>query len=289
MSIVDVRDGFNNGVVLTSNGYVLSETPDRLGSLEEVPDAELGSREALWRRLEREGYLYLPGFLDPQTVDGFRRYFFDKMAPAGLEEVPGTSDFDRAKYRHILFREIVPGKEYEEFCRQEVIVRFFRWLLADGVHLHRRKIIRHTRRGENGIGAATQAHYDLLYLREGTDQVLTLWVPIGSCSRERGSLAYLERSHKWVLAEERAGRLKRPAKTMTADLPGLADDHDSRWLISDYASGDVMVHTAHMVHAALDNVDANGFSRLTTDIRYQRVSDRIDARWQQHWHDQDGL
>ncbi|QGN31519.1 phytanoyl-CoA dioxygenase family protein [Microlunatus sp. Gsoil 973] len=274
--------------MLTSNGYVLSSTPDRLGTLEPVPAADRGSRDALWERLDRDGCLLLRGFLDPDIVNAFRHYYFGRLADAGLRE-HGDGDVDQAALRRILFREIVPGLEYDAFCRQSVIVDFFSWLLGDDVHLHRRKIIRHTRPGDSGIGQATQAHYDLLYLREGTDDVLTLWVPLGDCPVSRGGLIYLEGSHRWVSAEEQSGVRKRPAASITADLPGLADDHDARWLVTDYAAGDVLVHTAHMVHAALDNVDPQQVMRLSTDIRYQRVSDAIDARWQNHWHNRDGL
>jgi hypothetical protein len=90
-----------------------------------------------------------------------------------------------------------------------------------------------------------------------------------------------------VLAEEAAGRLKRPAASITADLPGLAEEYNANWLVTDYAAGDVVIHTAHTIHAALDNVSAQ--LRLSTDIRYQRADDAIDARWQHHWHDRDGL
>ena len=274
--------------VLTSNGYQLSEAPQRLGSLEPVPAADRGSRQALWRRLDADGYLLLRDFLDPAVVNRFRQYYFGRLAEVGLRE-DGSGEVDQAGLRHILFREIVPGPQYDAFCRQPVIVDFFSWLLADDVHLHRRKIIRHTRPGESGIGQATQAHYDLLYLREGTDDVLTLWIPLGDCPVALGGLVYLEGSHRWVRAEEAAGVRKRPAASITADLPGLADDHDGRWLVTDYAAGDVVVHTAHMVHAALDNVDPAQRMRLSTDIRYQRVTDSIDARWQNDWHDRDGL
>ena len=274
--------------MLTSNGYVLDEAPHRLGALQPVPDSERHSREALWSRLESDGHLLLRNFLDPAVVEEFRRYYFARLAEAGLRE-DGGGEVDQARLRHILFREIVPGPEYDAFCRQPVIVDFFAWLLGDDVHLHRRKIIRHTRPGDSGIGQATQAHYDLLYLREGTDEVLTLWIPLGDCPLPRGGLTYLECSHRWVQAEEAAGVRKRPAASITADLPGLADDHDGRWLVTDYAAGDVMVHTAQMVHAALDNVDPAHLMRLSTDIRYQRVSDAIDVRWQHDWHDRDGL
>lgn len=289
---VAVRSGRNRacetGSVLTSNGYRLSDAPQRLGSLQPVPAAERHSRDALWQRLDTDGYLLLRDFLDPEVVSRFRRFYFGRLAEAGLRE-DGSGEVDQARLRHLLFREIVPGPEYDAFCRQPVIVDFFSWLLGDDVHLHRRKIIRHTRPGDFGIGQATQAHYDLLYLREGTEQVLTLWIPLGDCPVELGGLIYLEGSQHWVRAEEAAGVRKRPAASITADLPGLADDHDGRWLITDYAAGDVMVHTAHMVHAALDNVDPDHRMRLSTDIRYQRVSDSIDNRWQYDWHDRDGL
>ncbi|HEY9290333.1 MAG TPA: phytanoyl-CoA dioxygenase family protein [Microlunatus sp.] len=275
--------------MLTSNGYVLDQRPERFGALQTVPDSERTDRDKLWQRLAADGYLYLPGFLDPQAVQDFRSYYFDRLAPAGLTEQNANGDLDQATLRRVLFREIVPGQPYADFCRQPAIVDFFSWLLADDVHLHRRKILRHTRPGDSGIGQATQAHYDLLYLRAGTDQVLTIWIPIGDCPVERGSLIYLEGSHHWVQNEEAAGRLTRPAASITADLPGLADDHDARWLATDFRSGDVMVHTAQIVHAALDNVDPDRVTRLSTDIRYQRVSDRIDVRWQNHWHDRDGL
>jgi hypothetical protein len=37
-----------------------------------------------------------------------------------------------------------------------------------------------------------------------------------------------------------------------------------------------------MIHAATVNMHPTQI-RLSTDIRYQRVRDEIDARWTQHW------
>ena len=284
--------------MLTSNGFVLDERPERLGQLVATPDSELPDRDRLWDRLRRQGYLYLPGLLDPDEVTSFRRYYFDTLAPSGLvregsDPVDGFvgEEPDRARLRSILFGSIVPGPEYQAFCTQPAIRDWFGWFLGDEVHLHRRKILRHTRPQETGIGTATQAHYDLLYLRGGTDRVLSLWVPLGDVPPARGGLCYLEASHRPVLAEEAAAAAAniRPARAMTPDLPGLAEQYDSRWLVNDYRAGDVVVHSAHLIHAALDNVDPEGRIRLSTDIRYQRVSDPIDWRWDNHWHIEDGL
>lgn len=255
--------------MLTSNGYVLDER--RLGELIAVPKQT--GLPVLRERLQQDGYLLLRGLLDPQDVLDFRRYYFDLTGGAT----------DRASYRSVLFEQIVPGPEYAAFCA--LLKGWFGWFLGGEPFLHRRKIIRQTAPGENGIGTATQAHYDLVYLRGGSDQVLSAWIPLGDCPVSQGGLTYLERSHHRVLADEET--LKRPAASITADLPALAERYDANWLVTDYAAGDVVIHTAHTVHAALDNV--SDVTRLSTDIRYQRADAAIDTRWQRHWHDRDGL
>jgi ectoine hydroxylase-related dioxygenase (phytanoyl-CoA dioxygenase family) len=274
--------------MFTSNGYTLDESPSRLARLEPVPVDERGDLDALWARLRRDGYLFLTGFLDPELVTEFRRFYFETLRETGIIDadadpllaLSGAGEIDRAAFRRILYDRIVPSPEYEAVVKSRRVEEWFRWLLEDDVTLHRRRVLRHTRPGEGGIGTATQAHYDLVYLREGTDRVLSMWIPLGDCPTSRGGLTYLERSHHRVLQQEREGTLPTPVASITADLPGLADAHDERWLIADYAAGDVVVHSAHIVHAALDNVDPDGIMRLSTDIRYQRISEPIDWRWE---------
>ncbi|HEX6685227.1 MAG TPA: phytanoyl-CoA dioxygenase family protein [Candidatus Limnocylindrales bacterium] len=283
--------------MLTSNGYVLDESSRRLGELEAVPDSERHDRDALWERLRRDGYLFLRGALDPEPVHAFRAHYFTKLAAAGVTAagtappvgVAGAADtIDREALRHILFQEIVPGPEYAAFCGQPAIRDWYNWFLGEQPVLHRRKILRHNRPGEHGVGTATQAHYDLVYLREGTDRVLASWIPLGDCPLDRGGLTYLEGSHHWVGRSERDGTLSgHPATSLTADLPSLADEHDARWLVTDYRAGDMVVHSAYIVHAGIDNADPQRVMRLSTDIRYQRVSEPIDWRWKYEWEDGD--
>lgn len=283
--------------MFTSNGYTLDDSPARMGWMEPVPDAIRGDKDALWDRLRRDGYLFLPRQLDPEVVNEFREYYFTAMADTGIV-APGSDpavgvgaqgDIDRAKIRSALFEHIVPGERYAALTGHPDVRGWFEWFLGEDVHLHKRKIIRHIRPGESGIGTATQAHYDLVYLREGSERVLSMWIPLGDCPAEQGGLAYLEGSHHWALAEERERGDKRPAASITADLPGLADEHDARWLLANYRAGDVMVHSSYVVHASTDNVDPLDRIRLSTDIRYQRASEPIDWRWQEHWSDDDGL
>jgi len=169
--------------------------------------------------------------------------------------------------------------------------------------LHKRKIIRFTKPGDAN---STGAHYDLTYLRAGTERVYTSWIPIGDIPVEMGGLVYLEGSDAWGRAteaefaaknadlppEERISAYNKNMAAggwLTKDLPSLTERLDTRWLIADYEAGDMVVHSPFMIHAATQNTAPDGRMRLSTDIRYQLVTDAIDQRWGQDWRPDDGL
>ncbi len=286
---------------LRSNGFTLAATPDRLGTL--VPTDPAQPRAALWDQYQAQGYLWLKGILDRQAVLDFRQRFFAAFAHTGLL-APGTSPAEGiyagggedAQATHKVLMEVVRWAAYESFCLADPIVRFYQMFLEGEPYLHKRKIVRHT---VPDLPGATGAHYDLVYLRGGTDRICTSWIPIGDTSVEMGGLVYLEGSDPWarrmeaeftasnpqMSQEERVSAFKRDmyGGWLTKDLPSLADRIDGRWLVADYEAGDMMVHSPYMIHAATMNTDSLRRMRLSTDIRYQRVRDEIDVRWQNHW------
>lgn len=293
---------------LTSNGYVLSTAPERLGRLTptdpRTPIAEMRARYAA------QGYLWLRGLLDRAEVLDFRRQFFRALRTAGLlapetdpvEGIYAGGGEDKAAVRHIL-GETVLWAAYEAFCLAPPIVRFYQAFLDDQPYLHKRKLIRYTKPGDP---ASTGAHYDLTYLRAGTDRLCTSWIPIGDIPVEMGGLIYLEGSDGWgrrleaefsarnadLPPEERINAFNKnmaDSGWLTKDLPSLAARMPGRWLIADYAAGDMVVHSPYMIHAATMNAATDGRMRLSTDIRFQRVSDPIDPRWNNHWSPTDGL
>lgn len=116
-----------------------------------------------------------------------------------------------------------------------------------------------------------------------------------------GGLVYLEGSHAWgrqveaeftvlnqdLPVEERYSAFNKNMVDngwVSRDLPSLAERLDTRWLCADYRAGDLVVHSAFAIHAATDNVDPHGRIRLSTDIRYQLMSDPIDERWAEELH-----
>jgi ectoine hydroxylase-related dioxygenase (phytanoyl-CoA dioxygenase family) len=287
---------------LQAAGKHLAGTPDRLGWLQPT-DPGIGMK-ALRERYRETGYLWLKGLLDRDEVIGFRRHVFSRFAALGLIALgtdpalglysgtaPATDDSNR------LLMALVRSAAYESFCVQERLWRFMDGFLDGMSYLHKRKIMRHTL---PGAATVTPAHYDLVYLRGGTDRVVTAWIPIGDIPAAMGGLVYLEGSHaigtrmeeKFRIAnaalspEERISAYNRNMTEggwVSKDLPDMAERFATRWLAADYEAGDIMLHSPYMIHASTLNEDQQGRIRLSTDIRYQNVMDEIDARWNNHW------
>jgi|SRR5579859_5898076 len=284
---------------LVSNGYKLATTPDRLGYL--LPTSPNQSRDVLWEQYQEQGYLWLKGLLDRREVLNFRRRYFEAfrsipMIAPGTDPVEGIWSGESVPNVNKMLVEIVRWAAYESFCLMAPIWQFYETFLEGPPYLHKRKMIRH---GIPWETHTTGAHYDLIYLRGGTERICTSWIPIGDTPVEMGGLIYLEGSDSWgrkleaeyaeknssLPAEERISAYNKNMKTgwMYLDLAPLAEQLNTRWLVANYEAGDMVVHSPYMVHASTMNTDPQRRIRLSTDIRYQRVSDEIDVRWNNHW------
>ena len=293
---------------LVSNGYTLDTTPARLGWL--TPSDPAAPMPQLVEQYQSQGYLWLKGILNRDDVLDFRERYFAAMAETGLLQPDSAprdglysgGDEDREAV-HRIIGEVVRWAAYEAFCLSAPIIRFYEEFLGGTVYLHKRKLIRHTKPGEKNC---TGGHYDLVYLRAGTDRLCTSWIPIGDIPAEMGGLIYLRGSdgvgrtmeadfsckNAELSPEERISAFNRNMNEsgwISTNVVALADRFDSAWLMADYEAGDMVVHSPYMIHAATTNMDEQGRLRLSTDIRYQRVADAIDPRWANNWTPDDGV
>lgn len=287
---------------LTSDKYTLSMEANRIGWL--TPSDPSNHIDTLREQFAEQGYLWLKGILNRERVMAFREQYFSAMAHTGLL-IDGTAPVEgiysgnkpNPQQLNRIRAEIVRWARYESFCLSPEIWQFYEKLLGDAVYLHKRKLVREI---APQTQIATGAHYDLVYLRGGTDSVCSSWIPLGDISVEMGGLVYLENSHKFgremeadfsrksttLPEEERISAYNRfmdETGWLTKDLPALANKIDSRWLMADYEAGDMVIHGAYTIHASTNNQDTEGRIRLSTDIRYQRLREEIDARWNNHW------
>jgi ectoine hydroxylase-related dioxygenase (phytanoyl-CoA dioxygenase family) len=288
---------------LLSNGYTLASRHDRLGWL--VPSDPGLPIDVLRAQYDAQGYVWLKHLIAPAEVWDFRARYFAALRSAAMiapESNPvdgiyaGSGENKRLVTEKLV--EISRWARYEAFCLAKPIVDFYEAFFQAPIYLHKRMLIRHTRPGDPNC---TGAHYDLVYLRAGTDQLCTSWIPIGDIPVDMGGLVYLEGSDGWgrtmeaefsiknadLSPEERLSAYNKnmnEAGWLTKNLPELADRLNTRWLMADYEAGDMVVHSPYMIHASTMNENPEGRMRLSTDIRFQRASDEIDPRWQTHWY-----
>ncbi len=270
---------------LISNGYTLDMTPERLGWLEPT-DADF-PMEQLREKFRQNGYLWLKRFFERDVILNFRDYFFEAISAHGPQA----------------FFEVIYSKEYEDFCTTPRLWQFYQEFLQGQPYLHKRKLLRFNLPGEDHC---TGGHYDLIYLRAGTDRLCTSWIPLGDIPVEMGGLIYLERSDAVGRRMEAEFRAKNadlpPAERISAynrnmrangwistNLVEMAERFQSRWLVADYEAGDMVIHSPYMIHAATLNNDPFYRTRLSTDIRFQRIDDEIDQRWAKDWTPGDDL
>jgi ectoine hydroxylase-related dioxygenase (phytanoyl-CoA dioxygenase family) len=264
---------------LVSNGHMLAMTAERLGWLEQCEASQpIEHLRAIYRQ---QGYLWLKGFFERDVVQRFRDFFFATIA----ERSPRA------------FFEIITSREYQDFCTMPRLWHFYEEFLQGQPYLHKRKLLRFTLPGEDHC---TGGHYDLIYLRSGTDRLCTSWIPLGDTPVEMGGLIYLEHSdaagrqleaefrvqNADLPPEERISAYNRNMRAngwISTDLAEMAERFNTRWLVADYEAGDMVIHSPYMIHAATLNKDPLLRTRLSTDIRFQRANDEIDRRWAKDW------
>jgi ectoine hydroxylase-related dioxygenase (phytanoyl-CoA dioxygenase family) len=308
--------------MLTAFKKNLSNKPNRLGKLYKSDPSEEIS--ILRERFSQNGYLYLKGLLDKDYVISFREWVFKNLKGTGLlqenhdfkygiamsKKYGQYNDGDsahsgRAQNEAVkkMISSMVRSTKYESFCTQPLLANFIDEFIGGISYLHKRKILRHTLPKSDN---STPAHYDLIYLRAGTNNILTVWIPIGDIDIEEGGLMYLEGSHTQGVKIEKEFSIKNANlsredqisafnKNMTEggwiskDFPNLAEKFNTKWLVTNYEAGDILIHSPYLIHASTNNQSSKERIRLSTDIRFQNVDDKIDIRWNNHWHEDDNL
>jgi hypothetical protein len=281
--------------VLSSNGVALPFTADLFGPMRDSRDA-LGDPAELRRRLRAEGYLHLPGLLDPDDVRRLRRDYFAAFPPGSFDPAADPDDGVPADPPVPLPPHGVEGHpahafvrtaRFREFLDQPVLRELAAALLEGPVARLPRAILRHF---PGGSARSSRAHTDHDYMDRGSGRVLTAWIPAGDCPVRGGGLVYLEDSAGIGQADldglRAASDRPHDRRPIGHDLGLVARRLGRRWLCADYRAGDVAVHAPWVVHAALDT--STRAARVSVDVRFARRDAASDERWDHPWSADDG-
>jgi hypothetical protein len=267
---------------------------------------------SLHARMAEDGYLYLPGLLDPEETLAARLGVMKRLARLG--SVDETRPLLDGKYKPggglgTMFDFTLDNPALMKVLYDGPMIRFYERFLGGPVtHFDytwfRVKV--------PGAASPTQPHYDVVYMGRGTPNLYSSWTPLGDVPFEMGGLIILENSHKserlrhtyartdvdkYCENENQARRIVETARVQARDLTGeeqsrirwnstgsfapdaiqARNDLGGRWLTADYKLGDVLVFSMRTLHASSDNHTDR--IRISSDSRYQLASEPQDERW----------
>ncbi len=264
---------------------------DELAELRDANDL-LDDRAALLARLDEDGYLLLRDLIDRDAVLSARQRILQHMdeqqalvpgrlvlegaMPQGGRSVPmmGCNSITQ----DALVTRVLEAPElfalFEQLFAEPPLTFDYKWLRAVG--------------NEQFTGA----HYDVVYMGNGSKRLHTTWIPLGDIPVEQGTLAMCVGSHR----DARFEKLRQTYGKMdvdrdliqgwfTEDPFDITTRFGGQWQTTNFRAGDVMIFGMYAMHASTTNTTDR--FRLSCDVRYQPSSDPVDARWcgrQPHGH-----
>jgi len=228
----------------------------------------LDQPDALRQRAWEEGYLFLPGLLDPQSVLAVRSGILEQAAEHGYlrhgtPSIEGIASSDATECEwNPLYKAILAMRDFHALAVSPSILRFFDLLFDAPTLAHPRNICRLTL--PNSHRTSTPPHQDHFYIH-GTENCWTAWIPLGDCPEELGGLALIPRSHR--------GGPRGAFKAAGAGGHAVEVQPDEAWVGGPMKAGDVLVFHSLTVHQARDNQTDR--VRLSGDFRYQPAHEKI--------------
>lgn len=254
-----------------------------LGELRESNDI-LDDAAALRARFETDGYLFIRGLIDRKKVLAARAAILAYMAEhEGLE--PGSRPLDGVMGQYgksvgmMGRRRITHDPVVQAVFEGEQLFSFYARLFDEPARTFDYKWLRAV-----GHEQFTGAHYDVVYMGRGTDQLRTCWIPMGDIEIEQGVLAICEGSHNLPGFEKLRrtyGRVDvdrdRIEGWFSKDPLEIVEKFGGQWKTARFRAGDILTFGMYTLHASTTNTTDRW--RLSCDVRFQPASKPIDPRW----------
>jgi len=282
---------------LKSGGIEIETNEKSFGWLLDSSDAA-NDPEELQRRMAKDGYLFLPGYLNRDDVRAARLAICQVLQEENL--LDPAHDMEDAVYkpgREMYFRPDIANESDARPVLENVIYGRDMMALYD---LFLGGQARHydftwLRTIPPGIG--TYPHCDVVYMGRGTRNVFTAWTPLGDIDLDLGGLVVVEGSHKDddlqsgyckldvdTACENRSAQSQTNAAgfpgfgALSFDMPSTRQKLGGRLLTAkEFRMGDLLTFSIFTVHGSLDN--RSNRIRISSDSRYQLASEPVDERW----------
>ena len=276
----------NQKTKIYSLGYQLDCHPNAFGELRNSSYL-LGLAVQLRQRMQEDGYLYLPGFLNSQIVWQSRLEIAEALAVEGaLSPKYPVSHCVAKPGLNMSFRPDLAAKSptLQKLLYSNTLIDFFEFFLGGNIRHYDYTWLRAV-----SPNLGTYPHCDIVYMGRGTHNLYTVWTPLGDVSEHMGGLMILENSHMLETLKNSYGQrdvdsycqnrtnIKWWDGALSKNPVSLRKRYGGRWLTSQFKAGDILIFSMFTVHGSLDN--QSPYIRLSSDSRYQLASEPIDQRW----------
>lgn len=254
-----------------------------LGELR-ASNALLDNVAALHARMAEDGYLLLRGLIDREKVLQARQTVFEHMEanqaltpatpllegvmPKGGRSVPMMGRKGIAHEPAVMA--VLESDElfafFQHYFGESALSFTYKWLRAVGNEQY------------------TGAHYDYVYMGQGSPNLHTVWIPFGDTPVEQGTLAMCVGSNHLASFErirQTYGQMDVDRDNVegwfTRDPMEIVEKFGGQWATTEFYAGDIILFGMHTMHASTTNL-TNRF-RLSCDVRFQPASEPADKRW----------
>ena len=224
-------------------------------------------------RLAQDGYLFLRGLLPRADVLTVRERLLAKAAAggwldpahpvsAGIANQAAACKDPEPDYMRV-FRGLWSDEALHRLRTHPDVLGLFERIFDEPALAHPMFVQRNIFPASDRFDFTTGIHQDRVHI--GGASSFAMWVPLGDCPREMGSLAVAAGSHTDGILPTRVGT-GAGGMDIAVPIPGT-------WVGGDFAAGDVLIFQDVTVHRALPN--RTGALRLSFDARYQRLREPV--------------
>jgi hypothetical protein len=258
------------------------ELGGNLGFLRDSNDI-LNDVTALRERMKEDGYLLIRGLHNREQVLTARRQMLEKLAENNALDpqaplMDGVINKDAKSKFFGGTNRLTSCPGFQELVKAPPVMGFFEKFLGGPARTFDYKWLRVV-----GKGDFTGAHYDIVYMGRGTQNLYTCWTPIGDVSYDMGPLTLCVGSHKSEFAklQQTYGKMDVDRDHVqgwySGDPNEVVERFGGKWHTAEFKAGDALIFGMYTLHMSLTH-NSNKF-RISSDTRYQLASEPVDERW----------
>ncbi len=233
----------------------------------------LNDGETLRTRLGEDGYLFLRGLLPRDAILNVRARLLDKAmeggwlaqdspVAAGIANAAAACKDPEPAYMSV-FRHLWSDEALHRLRIDPRVLALFDRIFGERALAHPMFVQRNIFPQSDTFDFTTSIHQDRVHIGGATSYAM--WMPLGDCPREMGTLAVAAGSHRSGVLPTRVGS-GAGGMDISVPIPGT-------WVTGDFEAGDALIFQDITVHTALPNRTRS--IRMSFDARFQKLSEKM--------------